>query len=238
MALERKLWRAMGKCVGDYSLIADQDYIAVGLSGGKDSLSLVKLLAWQRKRAPVRYRLAAITVDLGWGDDLGDLRDLCKELDVPHYTENTQIGPVVFQARREKNPCSLCANMRRGALTNAARRLGCNKVALAHHLDDAVETLLLNLFYQGRISCFQPSSYLSRRQLTVIRPLLYTPESFLAEFAQANGLPVLQNACPAVGQTCRQDMKELVRFLDRQVPALRQHLLRALKGLWQETPAN
>ncbi len=232
MSSERRLWRSIGRCVAAYSLIAEGDVIAVGVSGGKDSLGLLHLLWWQLPRAPVNYRLLAVTVDLGWQSDFSPVAAFCAQRGIEHVVEKTEIGPIVFEARAERNPCSLCANMRRGALNNAARRLGCNKVALAHHLDDAVETLLLNLFYQGRIACFHPSSYLTRQALTAIRPLAYTPEQALLDLSRRLAFPVVKSCCPASGQTRRDDMKELLSQIEQRIPGVRRQLLRALIGLW------
>ncbi len=232
---EKNMWRSIGKCVGDYSLIAEGDCIAVGLSGGKDSLSLLDLLYWQKDRAPVHYELKAVTVDLGLGADFSQTQEFCRRRKIPYVIEPSNIAQIVFDIRKEKNPCSLCANLRRGALYGVAKKLGCNKVALAHHLDDAIETFFLNLFFQGRLACFHPKTYLSRRDLTAIRPLSYTTERQVRSYAEFRSLPIVPSRCPREKHTKRYETKEWLDQLQGQIPYLHKQLRTALTGLWKQT---
>ncbi len=173
----RRLLSYLRRAVEDYDMIAPGDRIAVGISGGKDSLALLCGLAALRLFYPHPFELVALTVDMGFpGTDYSEVEALCRELDVPYHVKKTEIATIIFDIRKEKNPCSLCAKMRRGVLHSTAKELGCNKVALGHHFDDVVETFMLNLFHEGRIGCFQPVTYLSRADITLIRPLVYMPE--------------------------------------------------------------
>lgn len=219
------------RALEDYEMIRPNDKIAVGVSAGKDSLTLLCALAELRRFYPVPFDLCAVTVDMGFpeGIDLNPIRRLCAELDVPYTVVPTEIARIVFDIRKEPNPCSLCAKMRRGALHNAARDLGCNVVALGHHFDDAVETFMLNLFYEGRIGCFSPVSYLSRTQLRLIRPMLYLPEKDIRYFAGKAGLPVISSPCPADGNTEREAMKQLLAKLDREHKGLRYRIFGAMQ---------
>lgn len=215
----------------DYHMIEPGDKIAVGVSAGKDSLTLLCALAEMRRFYPVPYELIAITVDMGFseGMDFTPIRELCEKLDVPYHVIPTEIAKIIFDVRKEKSPCSLCAKMRRGALHNAAKDLDCTTVALGHHFDDAVETLMLNLFFEGRIGCFSPVSYLSRVGLKVIRPMIYLPEKDVRYFAVKAELPVIQSPCPADGNTQREEMKKLLADLDRKHDGLRYRLFGAMQ---------
>ena len=216
--------------VDDYSMIEEGDKIAVGVSAGKDSLTLLCALAELRRFYPKKFELAAITVDMGFKDsDFSPIAKLCEELDVPYHIIPTQISTVIFDIRKEKNPCSLCAKMRRGALYGAARELGFNKVALGHHFDDVVETFMLNLFHEGRIGCFQPVTYLSRIDIHVIRPLIYMPEKDVRYFASKVELPVIESPCPADKNTERETMKQLLHSLERENPGLRYRIFGAIQ---------
>lgn len=228
----QKLVGLVRRCVDDYQMIQPGDRIAVGVSGGKDSLTLLVLLAELRAYYPNPFELEAVTVDLGLPEmDFGPVEALCRELQVPYTRVSTQIGHILFSHRQEKNPCSLCAKLRRGALHQAILERGCNKVALGHHYDDAVETFLLSLFYEGRISCFQPVTDLDRTGLVQLRPLLYLPERTLAHFAQQAGLPVVHNTCPADKHTKRQEVKELVYTLSAAYPDLKERIFGAMQRL-------
>ena len=220
------------RAVDDYQMIRPGDKIAVGISGGKDSLTLLCALAELRRFYPNPFELVAITVDMGFAQplDLSSVRALCEELDVPYHVVNTEIYKIIFEVRKESNPCSLCAKMRRGALHNAAKELGCNVVALGHHFDDVVDTFMLNLFFEGRIGCFQPVTYLSRVDLRVIRPLLYTPEKEVRAFAQTAELPVVKSSCPADSNTERESMKQLLASLERQHKGLRHRIFHAMQA--------
>ena len=215
--------------VDDYTMIEEGDKIAVGVSAGKDSLTLLCALAELRRFYPKKFELSAITIDMGFKDsDFSSIAKLCEELDVPYHIIPTQISTVIFDVRKEKNPCSLCAKMRRGALYGAARELGFNKVALGHHFDDVVETFMLNLFFEGRLGCFSPVTYLSRVGVKLIRPLLYMPEKDVVEFAKKNELPVVESKCPADKNTEREEMKTLLRTLERENKGLRYRIFGAI----------
>ena len=218
------------RAVDDYEMIHEGDKIAVGISAGKDSLTLLHALAGLRRFYPKRFELVAITVDMGFeGMDFPPIRELCEQLDVPYIIAKTEISRIIFDVRKEKNPCSLCAKMRRGALHNAAKEAGCNVVALGHHFDDVVETFMLNLFYEGRIGCFQPVTYLSRKDITVIRPMIYMPEKDIRYFANRVSLPVVKSTCPADGNTERESMKQLLHTLERENKGLRYRIFGALQ---------
>jgi tRNA(Ile)-lysidine synthase TilS/MesJ len=216
--------------VDDYEMIHEGDKIAVGISAGKDSLTLLHALAGLRRFYPKRFELVAITVDMGFeGMDFTPIPELCERLDVPYIIAKTEISRIIFDVRKEKNPCSLCAKMRRGALHNAAKEAGCNVVALGHHFDDVVETFMLNLLYEGRIGCFQPVTYLSRKDITVIRPMIYMPEKDIRYFANRVSLPVVKSTCPADGNTERESMKQLLHTLERENKGLRYRIFGALQ---------
>ena len=218
------------RAIDDYDMIADGEKIAVGVSAGKDSLTLLCAMAELRRFYPKRFELCAITVDMGFdGSDFSAIEALCRELDVPYHIVPTQISKVIFDVRKEKNPCSLCAKMRRGALYNAARELGCARVALGHHFDDVVETFMLNLFFEGRIGCFQPVTYLSNTDITLIRPMIYMPEKDVRYFAGKAELPVCKSPCPADGNTEREEMKQLLARLERENKGLRYRIFGAIQ---------
>ncbi|MDH7498566.1 MAG: tRNA 2-thiocytidine biosynthesis TtcA family protein, partial [Syntrophomonadaceae bacterium] len=179
---------------------------------------------------PLKFSLLAVTVDLGWGDDLDPLRQHCETLGVPMVVEPTGIGPLVFEQRGEANPCALCSHLRRGALARVASSHGCNKVALGHHLDDAVVTLLMSMAMEGRFRCFRPSTPLSRSHLTVIRPLVYVEEELLAQLGQHLAFPVITSRCPAAGDGPRRRIQAWVQELERQFPGSRQRMLHALEN--------
>ena len=218
------------RAVDDYEMIHEGDRIAVGISAGKDSLTLLHALAGLRRFYPKKFELVAITVDMGFeGMDFTPIRELCEKLDVTYIIAKTEISRIIFDVRKEKNPCSLCAKMRRGALHNAAKEAGCNVVALGHHFDDVVETFMLNLFYEGRIGCFQPVTYLSRKDITVIRPMIYMPEKDIRYFTNRVTLPVVKSTCPADGNTERESMKQLLHNLERENKGLRYRIFGALQ---------
>ena len=202
--LKRLLSYARRAC-DDYGMIEPGDKIAVGISGGKDSLTLLCALAELRRFYPVPFEVVAVTIDMGFAQpmDLTEVAKLCEQLSVPYHIVKTEIYKIIFEVRQEKSPCSLCAKMRRGALHNAAKELGCNVVALGHHFDDVVDTFMLNLFFEGRIGCFQPVTYLSRKDITLIRPMIYMPEKDVRYFATHSELPVVKSTCPADGNTER-----------------------------------
>ncbi|MBQ8836030.1 MAG: tRNA 2-thiocytidine(32) synthetase TtcA [Clostridia bacterium] len=214
----------------DYAMIEDGDRICVGVSAGKDSLTLLVALAELRRFYSKKYTLCAATVDLGFeGADYSEIAELCRRLNIEYKIVETQIGKVVFDIRKESNPCSLCAKMRRGALHNAAKEMGCNKVALGHHFDDTVETFMLNLFYEGRIGCYSPVTYLSNTDIYLIRPMIYVPEKIVRYFANRAALPVAESKCPADKNTERENMKQLLRELEKDNKGLRHRIFGAIQ---------
>lgn len=215
-----------------YRMIEAGDSVAVALSGGKDSGALIYILELFRRHAPFDFTLQAIYVDLGWPADLAPLHCYTEALHIPLFIENTAIARIVFERRQEKNPCALCANLRRGALHQAALRLGANKVALGHHLDDAIETFLLNLIYTGNFDTFKPQTFLDRTGLYLIRPLIQLPGQTLSALARRENIPVIENPCPASGKTKRQEMAELVEELSSRYPDLRQKF----RGAFLDSP--
>ena len=229
---QQKLLGLVRRCVDDYHMIAPGDRIAVGLSGGKDSLALLVLLASLRDFYPAPFVLEAFTIDMGLPNmDFSPVAELCQQLRVPFTKVETQISSVIFEYRKEKNPCSMCAKMRRGALNEAILQHGIRKVALGHHYDDAVETFLMSLIYEGRISCFQPVTLLDRTNVTQIRPMLYISEKTVAHFAARLQLPVVKNTCPADSHTKRQEIKELVYSLSGTYPDLKARIFGAMQRL-------
>lgn len=223
----QKLVGMVRRCVEDYHMIEDSDRIAVGVSGGKDSLVLLVLLAALQKYKP--FQLEAITIDMGLGMDYSEIQKLCDELGVPYTVVKTEIGPIIFDYRKEKNPCSMCSKMRRGALNQAILDKGFNKLALGHHYDDAVETFLMSLIFEGRISCFQPVTNLDRTGIIQIRPMLYLHEQTVDHFAQRLKLPVLQNRCPVDKHTKREEVKELLYDLVKTYPDLKERIFGAMQ---------
>ena len=218
------------RAVDDYSMIEEGDKIAVGVSAGKDSLALLCALSQLRRFYPKKFELIGITVDMGFdGMDFSPIKKFCEELEVEYHVVPTQISKIIFDVRKESNPCSLCAKMRRGALHTAAKELGCNKVALGHHFDDVVETFMLNLFYEGRLGCFQPVTYLSRIDLHVIRPLIYMPEKDVRYFANKVSLPVISSPCPADKNTERENMKQLLASIEKENKGLRYRIFGAIQ---------
>jgi len=220
------------RCVDDYAMISPGDRIGVGVSGGKDSLLLLRALAALREFYPAAFSLEAVTVDAGFPDmDFSGVEALCRALEVPYEIVKTDIREIVFDARREENPCSLCARLRRGALNNALRDRGCNKLALGHHFDDAAETFLLSLLYEGRLSCFEPVTYMERSGITLIRPLLYVGEKRCENLAEKLGLPVVKSTCPQDHAGKRREVKALIASLSREYPDLRSKIFGAMQRL-------
>ena len=227
----QKMMGLVRRCVDDYNMISEGDKIAVGVSGGKDSLVLLTLLAGLRQYFNKSFQLEAITIDMGLNMEYSGIQALCDRLNVPYTIVKTEIAPIIFDHRKEKNPCSMCAKMRRGALNQAILDRGFNKLALGHHYDDAVETFLLSLFYEGRISCFQPVTWLSRTGITQIRPMLYVGEKAVESFAKRKELPVVHNTCPADKSTKRQEVKDLLVVLQKQYPDLKTKIFGAMQRL-------
>jgi tRNA(Ile)-lysidine synthase TilS/MesJ len=225
----QKLMGLMRRCIDDYDMIQAGDKIAVGVSGGKDSLVLLRLLAGLRAYFNKPFTLEAITIDMGLGMDYSAIEALCRELDVPYTIVKTEIAPIIFDHRKEKNPCSMCAKMRRGALNQAILDLGCNKVALGHHYDDAVETFMMSLLYEGRISCFQPVTDLDRTGVIQIRPMLYIHEKTVDNFATRQNLPIVHNRCPVDKTTKREEIKQLIFNLSATYPDLKERIFGAMQ---------
>jgi tRNA(Ile)-lysidine synthase TilS/MesJ len=217
------------RCVEDYNMIAPGEKVAVGVSGGKDSLVLLQLLAGLRQYSG--FELEAITIDMGLGMDYSGVAAFCEKLEVPYTIVPTQIAPIIFDHRKEKNPCSMCSKMRRGALNQAILDRGIRKLALGHHYDDAVETFVMSLIYEGRISCFQPVTDLDRMGVTQIRPMLYVHEKTVDNFATRMELPVVENRCPVDKTTKREEIKQLVYDLSKTYPDLKERIFGAMQRL-------
>lgn len=228
MELQR-LYSYVRKAIDTYGMIREGDKIAVGISGGKDSLTLLYALAGIKHFYPEKFELAAITVHLGLEEmDFTPVAQLCEKLQVPYHTVKTQINEIVFDIRKEKNPCSLCAKLRKGALNEKALELGCNKVAYAHHQDDFVETMFMSLMLEGRIASLSPMYALERTGLTLIRPMFLIPEANVKGFANKYQLPVVVNQCPADRHTFREHMKQTVRQLQKDYPGMKQRVFTAV----------
>ena len=227
----QKLMGLMRRCIDDYNMIQAGDKIAVGVSGGKDSLVLLTLLAGLRAYFNKPFELEAITIDMGLGMDYSGIRKMCGDLNVPYTIVKTEIAPIIFDHRKEKNPCSMCAKMRRGALNQAILDRGFNKLALGHHYDDAVETFVMNLLFEGRIGCFQPVTNLDRMGVIQIRPMLYLHEKTVDNFVKRAELPVLENRCPVDKQTKREEVKQLVFDLSKTYPDLKERIFGAMQRL-------
>jgi len=225
----KRLASFVRRAVDDYNMIDDGDRIAVGVSGGKDSLVLLLTLAHLRRFYPKKFEIVAISVDLGFeGADYSEIRELCRRIKVEYRVCKTEIAKIVFDVRRESNPCSLCAKMRRGSLHAAAQEAACNKVALGHHYDDAIETFMMNLFFEGRLGCFSPKSYLSNRKITLIRPLLYAQEKDVLYFARRRSLPIVTSLCPEDHATERENMKNLLGELEKNNKGLKHRIFNAM----------
>lgn len=225
----QKLMGLVRRCVDDYNMIEAGDKIAVGVSGGKDSLVLLVLLAGLKKYFNKPFELEAITIDMGLGMDYSAIQALCGKWEVPYTVVKTEIAPIIFDYRKEKNPCSMCSKMRRGALNQAILDKGFNKLALGHHYDDAVETFVMSLIYEGRISCFQPVTNLDRTGVIQIRPMLYIHEKTVDNFARRMELPVLQNRCPVDKETKREEIKKLIYDLSATYPDLKERIFGAMQ---------
>ena len=216
------------KAIDDYQMIKEGDTIAVGISGGKDSLTLLYAMSELRRFYTKKYTLKAISVNLGYEIDYSRVQELCKELNVELTIVTTQIKDIVFDIRKEENPCSLCSKLRKGAFNDAAKEIGCNKIAYAHHKDDVIETMLMSLIYEGRIHTFSPVTYLDKSDVTLIRPMIYVNECDVTGFKNKYNLPVFKNPCPADGHTKREEVKELIRNLNNEAPGIRDRLFRAI----------
>ena len=229
----QRLEGLMRKAIQEYGMIQPGDRVAIGVSGGKDSIALTVGLAHLRRYMGIPFELVAISLDPqfeGKQTNFELLKELFAQLDVEYHIERTQIGEIVFDIRKEPNPCSLCAKLRRGTLHTLCKKLGCNKIALGHHLDDAIETFYMNLWGEGRIGCFSPVTHLSRKDLTMIRPLIFATEQQVRSAVAAAGFPMVKNPCPADGATRRQQMKEYVTEASKKDKAFRQKMLGAMQA--------
>ena len=228
MQLQRLLSFAR-KAVDEYTMIQEGDHIAVGISGGKDSLTLLCALHGLKRFYPQKFELSAVTVDLGFDDfDLTPIKDLCHDMEIPYQIVKSDIYHILFDIRKESNPCSLCAKMRKGALNQAVKEMGCNKVAYAHHKDDIVETMLLSMIFEGRFYSFSPKTWLDRMDLTVIRPLMFVEEMDVIGFKNKYNLPVVKSKCPVDGYTKRQYAKELLRQINKDHPGAKERMFHAI----------
>ena len=217
------------RAVDDYGMIDEGDRIAVGISGGKDSLTLLAVIAALRRFYPKKFEVVGITVDMGFeGSDYSSVEEYCRTLGVEYKVVKTEIAKIIFDVRKESNPCSLCAKMRRGSLHAAAQESGCNKVALGHHYDDAVETFMMNLFFEGRLGCFSPVTYLSNRKISLIRPMIYAQEKDVQYFARRQVLPVVESLCPEDHATERENMKKLLTELERGNKGVKHRIFNAM----------
>ena len=226
----QKLLSYLRRGVDDYKMINEGDKITVGVSGGKDSLALLYAMAKLRMFYPRKFDLCAVTLDMGFGMDFTPVEDLCRELGVEYVVKKTDIAEIIFNIRKESSPCSLCAKMRRGALHDAALEMGSHKVALGHHNDDALDTFMLSLVYEGRVNCFSPVTYLDRKDITLIRPLLYAPENYISGFVRRFDLPVVRNRCPEDKRTKREYIKNLIWQLEKENPGFKTRLFTAIEG--------
>ncbi len=207
----KRILSTMRRAIQDYNMIDDGDKIAVGVSGGKDSLTLLAALAAYRRFSEHPFEVMGITINMGFeGVDYSPVADFCRKIGVEYVEKKTDIAEILFNVRKEKNPCSLCSRMRRGAVNDLAKEYACNKVALGHNNEDAIETFFLSLFYEGRLNCFSPVSYLSRRDLRVIRPLIYVAEGDIKGYARRENIPIVKNPCPMDGVSKRQEMKDFI----------------------------
>ncbi|MCR4614701.1 MAG: tRNA 2-thiocytidine biosynthesis TtcA family protein [Clostridiales bacterium] len=228
----QKLMSYMRSAMEQYDMIEDGDRVAVGLSGGKDSVAMLAALAKLRSFYPKKFELVALTIDMCFDNERGDysqLQQLCDSLDVKYVVKPTELYKIIFEVRQESNPCSLCARMRRGAIHDLAKSEGCNRLALGHHMDDVAETFMMNLLNGGHIGCFSPVTYLSRKDLYLIRPMIFARESDCARVVRRNGLPVVKSQCPADGTTERQEMKLLLTSFEKKYGSIRNKILGAMQ---------
>lgn len=225
----QQMLSGLRKGITEYKMIKDGDKIAVGISGGKDSVTLLKLLAEYQKFSPERFEIVAITIDLQFNGISGNyepIQALCDQYNIKYVIERTQIGEIVFDIRKEENPCSLCSKMRKGALYDIAVKNGCNKVALGHHKDDLIDTFALSLFYEGRLSTFAPKSYLDRSKLTLIRPMIYLEEYKVISYSK--DLPIVKSKCPVDKKTKRELVKDIIKNIGKDIPKIREMMFTAI----------
>jgi tRNA(Ile)-lysidine synthase TilS/MesJ len=226
----QKILGKIRRAVQDFEMIQEGDAIAVGVSGGKDSITLLYGLHLLKRFYPIKFEVMGLMLSLGFENfDPTPIKNFCEEKGIPFFIKYTEIKKIVFDYRKEKNPCSLCANLRRGALNDFAKEKGCNKVALAHHYDDLITTFMMNLFYNGRLHTFEPVTFLDRSQITLIRPLIYVREKEVRSAVRRNNLPVVENPCPMAGNTTRHSIENLIRNLEKEIPELDKRIFTAIK---------
>ena len=220
------------RAVDDYHMISEGDRIAVGISGGKDSMLLLAVMNHLRTYYPIPFSLEAITIELGFeGMDFTPVQQFCDELGIPYTCLKTDIKEIVFDVRKEDNPCSLCSKMRRGAINDAITQRGIHKLALGHHFDDAVETFMMSLLFEGRISCFRPVTFLDRSGVTQIRPLVYAGEKKIANLAAELQLPIVENPCPEDKTSKRYEIKKLLAHMSQDYPDLKSKIFGAMQRM-------
>jgi len=231
----RKLLSKIRRACDEYNMIEPDETICVAVSGGKDSMAMLAGMRSFANFSPIPFKVHALCLDTGFENmDFGALEKFCEEIDVPLTIKKTQIAQIVFETRKEKSPCSLCAKMRRGALTDAAKELGSHTIALGHHADDLIETFLLSLLYEGRIGTFKPVTYMDRSGVKAIRPLINLREQEIIYIVNKNNIPVIKSACPVDGITKREDVKELVKTLSKQFPESDERMIHAVKTYLKE----
>jgi len=230
-SLMKQILSRLRRAVEDYHMIEAGDRIAVGVSGGKDSLAALLAMNSLKRFYPKPFYLEALTIDMGFDNmDFSPIADLCREHDIPYRIEKSEIKQIIFDYRKEENPCSLCANLRRGAMCTAAKQNNINKIVYGHHFDDVVNTFFLSLFFEGRINCFAPVTYLERMEVSVLRPLIYVEEKSIKRYTKAENLPVVTSTCPADKHTKRQYIADLLSDLDRENHGLKQRIFTALQN--------
>ena len=232
----QKILSKMRKAIEEYNMIEENDKIAICLSGGKDSITMLHAFKNLQIFYPKKFELIAISIDPGFEFfDTNFLQDMCDKLEIPLFIEKTRAKEIVFDIRKEKNPCSLCANLRRGAINSVAVREGCNKIALGHNKDDVIETFIMNLYYAGNIGTFSPVSYMDRSKVTLIRPLIYAEEKDTKRFVKKYNLNVMPKVCPMDGTSKREDIKQMIYSLRTDIPAIKQNLFGAIeRNIWKK----
>ncbi len=230
VVLIQRILGQVRRAIQDYDMIGDGDRIAIGVSGGKDSMTLLTALQQLQRFYPKKFEIQAISLTMGIGNaDFTPVAGYCRRIGVNYTIEETQIGRIIFEYRQEKKPCSMCANLRRGALHNVSKKLGCNKVALGHHRDDAIETLLLSTFFEGNLHTFSPVTYLDRKELYLIRPLIYTEEKQIKAVAKSGQFPIVKSPCHIDGKTKRQYVKDIIFQLQKENRNIKSNLFGAIK---------
>ncbi|MDD2620649.1 MAG: ATP-binding protein [Syntrophomonadaceae bacterium] len=229
--LIKQIFRKVRDANLKYHLVEDGDKVAAALSGGKDSFTMLYFLQMLQKYTPLKFEILPIYIDLGWQNDINAMDDFCKSLGMSLIIEPTNIGQVVFDCRHEKNPCSLCSNLRRGAINRLSKNLNCNKAALGHHMDDAVNTLFLSMIYEGRFNVFKPKTYLDRMDITFIRPLIYVEETQIRQFVATLEIKPVKNRCPADGKTKRTEISKLLEQIEITFPGARKKFLSSIENI-------